>query len=313
MSRFFLKQIPVLVIAGLLVSAATASAVPDRVEVDTEQISLGDLLVGLEGPAARTRVGYAPYPGHHRWVSRKEILGTIERLGLDPSRWNIPDRVLIVRGSRTVSELQVREAIEDFVERQFPGLRIQIEEIEMPQEVVLPLGDVEIRINDRNPPAHLRGSTLRLDFYVDGSVKGSQWARVTATAVGEVAVLKRSLDYGETLTASAVALEKRELKVLDDYFASLDLVLGAVARKKLTVGEIVQRRDIREALMVKRGDVVTLLAKGPRFTLSTSARARDNGSRGDSITVENLDSRQVVQARVVDAGVVETLVSGSER
>lgn len=313
MSRFFLKQIPVLVIAGLLVSAATASAVPDRVEVDTEQISLGDLLVGLEGPAARTRVGYAPYPGHHRWVSRKEILGTIERLGLDPSRWNIPDRVLIVRGSRTVSELQVREAIEDFVERQFPGLRIQIEEIEMPQEVVLPLGDVEIRVNDRNPPAHLRGSTLRLDFYVDGSVKGSQWARVTATAVGEVAVLKRSLDYGETLTASAVALEKRELKVLDDYFASLDLVLGAVARKKLTVGEIVQRRDIREALMVKRGDVVTLLAKGPRFTLSTSARARDNGSRGDSITVENLDSRQVVQARVVDAGVVETLVSGSER
>lgn len=313
MSRFFLKQIPVLVIAGLLVSAATASAVPDRVEVDTEQISLGDLLVGLEGPAARTRVGYAPYPGHHRWVSRKEILGTIERLGLDPSRWNIPDRVLIVRGSRTVSELQVREAIEDFVERQFPGLRIQIEEIEMPQEVVLPLGDVEIRVNDRNPPAHLRGSTLRLDFYVDGRVKGSQWARVTATAVGEVAVLKRSLDYGETLTASAVALEKRELKVLDDYFASLDLVLGAVARKKLTVGEIVQRRDIREALMVKRGDVVTLLAKGPRFTLSTSARARDNGSRGDSITVENLDSRQVVQARVVDAGVVETLVSGSER
>ena len=126
-------------------------------------------------------------------------------------------------------------------------------------------------------------------------------------------VLRRDVAYGETLTAGVVALEDRELKSLDGYLASLESVVGSVARKKMASGEVLYCRDVEEAVMVRRGDTVTLVARGPRFALSTTAQARDSGRRGEAISVVNLDSRQVVQARVVDAGVVETLVSGSKR
>ena len=50
---------------------------------------------------------------------------------------------------------------------------------------------------------------------------------------------------------------------------------------------------------------MTLIVRSKTFRISTIARARDKGSNGDSITVENLGSKQLVLATVIGNRTVE--------
>ena len=91
------------------------------------------------------------------------------------------------------------------------------------------------------------------------------------------------------------------------------LVVGGIPKRSLQQGEMLTRKDLREAMLVKRGDVVTLLARGPAFSVSALGRARDSGCRGDAVVVENLDSKQLVHATVVGTKTVEVVVAGGVR
>jgi flagella basal body P-ring formation protein FlgA len=86
-----------------------------------------------------------------------------------------------------------------------------------------------------------------------------------------------------------------------------------VSKRALREGEVVTRNDLKEAALVKRGDVVTLLARGSGFTVSALGEARDGGSKGDAVLVENLDSKQLVHATVIGHKTVEVVVAGGVR
>jgi flagella basal body P-ring formation protein FlgA len=311
---------------GLLVlfragSAATVAAssdltdvrgtVPDRVEVRGESITLGDLLGGNPAsPAAAVRLGYAPNPGHYRWISRTELQGMLARAGVTVEAVELPERVLVTRAAGRLAEGLIETTVRNHYLQAWPAFSVTIEELEAPRDLVLPEGQVEVRVDARGTPARLDGVTLKVDLLVDGKLQRSHWARVRAKARGKVAVVRRPLSFGQTVQSGDVELMDQELVDLEGCLSSLEGLDGLVARRPLAPGAVLRLRDLQRPLLVRAGDIVTLTAVGPTFSISASARARQAGRQGESILVQNLDSREVVTAKVVGTGEVRIDLAG---
>jgi flagella basal body P-ring formation protein FlgA len=56
--------------------------------------------------------------------------------------------------------------------------------------------------------------------------------------------------------------------------------------------------------LVKRGDLVTIIARLEGLKITTLGEVKRKGRQGERIPVLNIDSRKVIFARVIDANTV---------
>jgi flagella basal body P-ring formation protein FlgA len=96
-----------------------------------------------------------------------------------------------------------------------------------------------------------------------------------------------------------------------EYVSQLEDVLGREATRQLDAGQPVDARSLRQPVMVRRNEVVAVLAKGAGVKVRTSAKALEDGSLGDLINVETVEQKikQRFTARVVGLQEAEVYVS----
>jgi flagella basal body P-ring formation protein FlgA len=57
--------------------------------------------------------------------------------------------------------------------------------------------------------------------------------------------------------------------------------------------------------LVKRGDLVMIVAESNGFKITTLGEVKKTGRLGERIPVANMDSKKILQARVIDANTVQ--------
>jgi flagella basal body P-ring formation protein FlgA len=199
----------------------------------------------------------------------------------------------------------IREEVEEYFRNSYPEFELKVQDLVLPQVIILPKGNLRIEVATDQRPANLDGTSLKIDFHVDSVRQKSQWVRIRATARGRVPVLTKDKRYGELISKSDLDYEYRDFHRIDGFILDPVKITGSVAKRNLRAGDLVYDRDIEQPLLVERGEVVTLVARSKTVRISTLAKARDAGAKGDLIEVENLSSRQLVTATVVGSKTVE--------
>ena len=82
-------------------------------------------------------------------------------------------------------------------------------------------------------------------------------------------------------------------------FDSVEAIIGMEARKLLQADEVVLADQVQSPVLVKRGELITVGSQSGGIRVRTSARAAQDGAKGDLIAVESLESKQKYDARVV--------------
>jgi len=287
---------------GINVSAQVVQ-IPEQVEVSSDTLVLSDI-AGIDAQSAELAqipIGHAPYPGHYRWLKRVDLERYLRKWGVDLRLIQIEmkDPVLITRASQGVPRELIRRAVESFLKMERPDLEFLIEKINFPGQVILPEGDISIHVNLAGGLVHLDQISLKLDFFVEGERYKSQWTRVALRARVLAVVTSRDVPYGYRLQSPDLVLREKELHRLDEFLTQIDGAVGNVTKRRLQAGEIVRRQDLKRPILVKRGDDVTVVARGNSFIVSTLGRARDGGSMGDYIQIENLQSKQTLRGIIV--------------
>ena len=114
-----------------------------------------------------------------------------------------------------------------------------------------------------------------------------------------VVVTARSLAQGTMIHASDVQLQRRQpADMTSQGFHAIEDVLGKEVTRAIGAGGIVEARSVRLPLNVRRGEVIFVYARSPGIQVRTAARAREEGSLGDLISVESLSDRTEFYARV---------------
>ena len=132
--------------------------------------------------------------------------------------------------------------------------------------------------------------------------------------VRQVVVAATPLMPRAALSAAAVRVESRSstdtpTDALTDVSGLADLeIVSPVAP-----GDVLTSRSVRPRLMVRHGDLVTLMVEGRGFVITTQGRAADDARRGESVRVVNGTSRREVLGIADAPGVVRVPLYESRR
>ncbi|MCR4412491.1 MAG: flagellar basal body P-ring formation chaperone FlgA [Thermoguttaceae bacterium] len=139
-------------------------------------------------------------------------------------------------------------------------------------------------------------------------------AAVEPRRAGEVVVAVAPIAKGAVVRTSDVRIEPAaSIEIQRAGCGSVDEVVGKETLRAIPAGAVIPPESLRAPLLVRRGDVVAVLARAAGVRVRTTARAQDDGALGDPITVESLLNRQKFTVRVTGPRETELEGAPSER
>lgn len=132
---------------------------------------------------------------------------------------------------------------------------------------------------------------------------GTSAAATAAAPRGNVDVLTwtRNIAAGEVIQPSDLIWAKAAAAPADAP-SDPDRMVGQAARRALRAGAAVAGSDVSALQVIRQGDGVTLTYDNDGVSLSLQAKALSGGAVGDTINVQNVTSKKIVQAVVSGPG-----------
>jgi len=126
-----------------------------------------------------------------------------------------------------------------------------------------------------------------------------------ASLSAEVLVARQAVASGRALAEDDVELQRRDISQASDALGRLEDALGQAPRSSLRPGQILQKRQLTPAQLVRRGEHVRIVARSEGIEVHGAGEALDAGARDAVVRVRNSASGRVISARVLDSGLVE--------
>lgn len=181
---------------------------------------------------------------------------------------------------------------------------------------------VNVTIADLDPRLRLAGCSQPLDTQIagdgelhdytsvavrcGGDVRWTVYLRAAVSAEVSVLTARGALPRGAEPTLTDFDSTRRTVPGTGaDYPADAFALRGLRLRQPLAAGEPLTRAKLEAAAVVHRGQKVTLLARSGGIEIRAAAVALSDGRPAERIQVQNENSRQIVEAVVRDAAVVE--------
>jgi flagella basal body P-ring formation protein FlgA len=121
----------------------------------------------------------------------------------------------------------------------------------------------------------------------------------------DVLILRRAVTRGESLGAADVVAQKRVVASLSSpYVGRVEDLAGRLTRRPLPEGTPVTAESLSAALLIKRGQTVTLTASTGGIPVRAPGRALADAAASQRLRVQNLDSLKVVEGVAESDGVV---------
>ncbi len=276
--------------------------------VDGATVRLADVAV-LEGTAtsfAGVELGPAPHPGGSRRVEGIAILQKLRAAGLDDgsTRYEIPASVRIARAFQDVTGEQIRAAVEREASSLL-GPGEELRKVEIVGAARIPPGPYDVRLAAAGAGTRGYHRRVDVDLVQDADVVATVPARLDVVSNGPVVVLRRAVARGTLLARGDVAVEERELTGLSaNLVTTLEDAIGRETRTALSAGSPLTATALASPMLVRRGDVVTVVVETPGMRLSTAGEALEAGAGGTRIRVRNRKSQQELLGEVVERGIV---------
>jgi flagella basal body P-ring formation protein FlgA len=116
----------------------------------------------------------------------------------------------------------------------------------------------------------------------------------------------RGIAPGEIVTETDLALMDVDLLTAHrETLTDEQLVLDRAARRRLEAGRPILARDLKTVPAVQRNEIVTIMAATGRVAARAKAKALDAGAVGQTVRVQNVDSRKVTTGTIVGRGLVD--------
>ncbi|WP_256665959.1 flagellar basal body P-ring formation chaperone FlgA [Pseudomonas sp. 8Z] len=137
---------------------------------------------------------------------------------------------------------------------------------------------------------------------------GAGWqvlALVQASVQLPVAHAATVIERGQTISAEQVQLQDINIaRNVRGFYNDPQDVIGQGAKRRIRSGQLIAPNLLSEPLLVRRGQQVTIIASQDGISASVSGEALANGRAAEVIRVRNLGSQKVIEAQVVEEGVV---------
>jgi flagella basal body P-ring formation protein FlgA len=150
-------------------------------------------------------------------------------------------------------------------------------------------------------------SRQRLELSCPDTPGWSITALVQANVFLPVVHAARVIERGQTIAAEQLQLQEVNIgKTPRGFYNDAADVIGQGAKRRVRAGQLIAPNLLAAPLLVRRGQQVTIVASQDGISASATGEALANGREGEVIRVRNLGSQKVIEAQVVEEGVVSS-------
>ena len=230
-------------------------------------------------------VGTAPLPGRSRRFDRDYIVSRLkqQRVDLDGLQVDIPEQVEISRKKVVISCEKIRRVIAEKVYERLPEPknRTRIKTIRIGQDVVLPDGRVTYTLDFSKTGNRSDAIPVCMVFRVDGKVSKKLWVTVQLEIFEQVVVARHPIKRRQVITETDVQLAERDVAGMGNVgIRQVEAVIGKRARRSIRAGRVLQADLVELPALVRRGDVIAIVAESKGMKITTLGQARKDGRRG---------------------------------
>lgn len=298
----------VAIVAGMARASEPGRIVVSRTAiVPGPTIKLGDL-ARLEGSAAGLAdldLGPAPAANAPKRLEGEAILRRLHEAGMDASatRYTIPATVRVERTAREVTVDEIKTAVLNVAPDALPAGEV-VRDLDVSGPVRIPAGDYEARVSTSSMG---RPGRRRFDVQLvhDGVVLANVPVTARTDAHGSVVVAKQAVPRGTVLGPDDLEVVERNAKDLPpDAVTVPEQAIGMETKVALAAAAPLPRTALAPPIVVKKGDLVTVIMDTAAMRLTVAGEALEAGAVGGAIKVKNRTSKQTVAGKVVAGGVV---------
>ena len=143
---------------------------------------------------------------------------------------------------------------------------------------------------------HIRCNSSRpWTVYISARIK--LYGSVVQTAV--------PLSKGHILGATDLVNTEEDLsRIKYGYFVKKEKLIGKQLKRHLPQGRVIKASYVKAQTLVKRGELVTIIAKNTGYSVKMTGTAMGTGALGDRIRVKNISSKRIVEGTIKEAGIV---------
>jgi flagella basal body P-ring formation protein FlgA len=311
----FMSLMAVFLPAAVL-SAAIGLTLKEAVVVDQDAVRLSDIadLSGVD-PFQRKTLGAivvagSPQPGQSRFVGIDYIRIRLKKAGVDTGSlfYNGSEDVRITRRASALPAARIQRAVETAIRNRMPWKNedVTISDITFDDTIHLPTGTLTYRIVPKRNEDFLGRTMLALHLFVDGEPVRRLWVNATVSVTSDVVTVIRPLGKNQPIKPADLSVERRDLAALpSDTISRIEDAMGNRTTRMIYPNTVLQRSMISSPPLVKRGDMVKIVANAGAMTITATGMVKQQGCIGETVRVVNTDSKRIITARVTGPGAVE--------
>jgi flagella basal body P-ring formation protein FlgA len=209
---------------------------------------------------------------------------------------------------RTIPESLFQEAFSGYINSRLEKKNVEviISKFTVTGNKMLPAGEVSLKIFPKEREEQLSGhvrltAIVSIDNVPRTEVTLSGWIDVFDSVV----CTSRRLNKGKIITSDDLYLAKRNISRLHpNILTDMDKAVGLMLKHDVMENDCLKDNMLQKATIVKRGDVVTILAELGGIRVTAPGKILEKGCLGEYIRVQNANSRKNINARVVNDSTV---------
>ena len=278
------------VICVLCASSANSFSATFTLKEEAEVAGKEILLSDISDSKELIKIGVAPLPGRSRVLKGQYIKLVVKR--------RIPEIEIAgdeVRVTRACQSLPKEKVIEEITKAIPEKVEVVIGKI---PEIMLPKGELSFEVE---PIIKGDKATCKVQIKIDGTEYKRIRVNCKIRRFADVMVTKRDIPAGFLIKTDDVEMAHREIQK----GVGFSEPVGKETRVLIKAGEVITEDKVREQVLVRFGDTVTIIKNGDGFTIRAEGKAASEGFLGKRIMVRNLSSNKLIEAVVVDGNTVE--------
>ena len=167
--------------------------------------------------------------------------------------------------------------------------------------------DVKILISDLKADDNNK-FTANAEIFADGVSVGKTDLLGRFFVMKEIYVPTRDIAKDEVITSDALkTVLVRENRLKEDSLVDVDDIVGKQAVRLLKAEKNISKRDIRNEIVVKKGQALTIIYRNKGLQITSKMEALEDGAKGDLVKFINTKSAKEVVAKVIDKNTAEVL------
>ena len=298
------------------VASAATVALKTQVSVDDHEFTLNQIAT-ITGPATDQVhhlggliMGKSPLPGRSLRIYPSNVEQKLKQSGIDLSQHRLVAQgpVKVHRRYEALSPKRISTALRSYIQQNAPWQpdQMKVRPISYRQQHKLPPGKIDLQVMASQHTDWLGADTFMVTILVNNNTAKRINVPVFIEVWGEVVLSAKPLGRGQPIEADDMVVKKMDLaRAPTNAIFDPNRIMGFTAKRSIAINSILRGDQFASPMLIRKGDMVRVVAESEHLTITTKAVAQENGGQGERIELMNMNSKKKIYAQVVDGRTVK--------